>query len=66
MEILTEQKNQSSYSEVISLITGTNNSDKDITCNINETMCKLFIAEKNHVTHMRNQVQEFRFFLHVS
>lgn len=38
MEILTEQKNQSSYSEVISLITGTNNSDKDI--NINETMCK--------------------------
>lgn len=38
MEILTEQKNQSSYSEVISLITGINNSDKDI--NINETMCK--------------------------
>lgn len=30
MEILTEQKNQSSYSEVISLITGKSNLDKDI------------------------------------
>lgn len=49
MEILTEQKNQSSYSEVISLITGKSNLDKDIN---NKTLWKLSNSEKKTMWHM--------------